>query len=340
MPHQYIDRRTSKVRTEKLFADSFVNLVFSREREDAGVLFNVLSSARFSRIMAFLNYDLACMSKLAGAESFLKGLGIDLKECLDDPRSLDTPRKVFERKISYWDRRPMPPGTEAIVSPADAKALVGSFSRESGVFIKDKFFLYRELLGFDRPAWQDAFSDGDFALFRLTPDKYHYNHVPVSGRVADIYEIPGRYLSCNPGVAVVLATPYSKNKRVVTVIDTDVEGGTGAGLVAMIEVAALMIGDIVQCYSRTRYDTPVDVRVGMFLEKGQPKSLYRPGSSTDVLIFQKGRVRFSGDLVANMRRGDAVSRYSFGFGRPLVETDLEVRSQIASAVFAHDKNKA
>jgi hypothetical protein len=32
--------------------------------------------------------------------------------------------------------------------------------------------------------WLPAFDRGDFAIFRLTPDKYHYNHVPVSGEVA------------------------------------------------------------------------------------------------------------------------------------------------------------
>jgi hypothetical protein len=31
------------------------------------------------------------------------------------------------------------------------------------------------------------------------------------------------------------------------------------------------------------------------------KSLYRPGSSTDVLLFQKGRIRFDDDLLANMQ---------------------------------------
>ena len=35
----------------------------------------------------------------------------------------------------------------------------------------------------------------------------------------------------------------------------------------------------------------------MLLRKGQPKSLYRPGSSTTVLVFQRGRVHFSRDLV-------------------------------------------
>ena len=62
-------------------------------------------------------------------------------------------------------------------------------------------------------------------------------------------------------------------------IDTDTDGGTGIGLVAMIEVVALMIGDIVQCYSETQYLDPRTVQRGMLLRKGCPKSLYQPGSS-------------------------------------------------------------
>jgi phosphatidylserine decarboxylase len=123
-------------------------------------------------------------------------------------------------------------------------------------------------------------------------------------------------------------TPFSKNARTVTVIDTDVNGGTGVGLVAMIEVVALMIGGIDQCYSERAYDDPRPVQIGMILEKGQPKSLYRPGSSVDVLLFEKGKITFGPDIVANLHRVDAVSRFSLGFGRPLVETEVLVRSAI------------
>jgi phosphatidylserine decarboxylase len=127
---------------------------------------------------------------------------------------------------------------------------------------------------------------------------------------------------------VSLATPYSKNKRVVTVINTDVSGGTGVGWVAMIEVVALMVGDIVQCYSRSEYKDPQPVEIGMFLQRGYPKSLFRPGSSTTVLLFQKDRVEFSQDLIRNLYRTDVESRYSEGLGRPVVETDIKVRSTI------------
>ena len=188
-----------------------------------------------------------------------------------------------------------------------------------------------DLLGPDRHDWHRSFSQGDFAVFRLTPDKYHYNHTPVAGRVIAHYAIEGGYHCCNPGAVVSVATPYSKNKRVVTIIDTDVADGTKVGLVAMIEVVALMIGEIVQAYSSHGYDDPQPLTNGMFLAKGQPKSLYRPGSSTDILLFQPGRVLFAPDLLQNQLRNGVSSRFSHGFGRPLVETDIKVRSLLATA---------
>ena len=291
-------------------------------------LFRGLTSAWASDLIGLINYGDYPGSGAGFTKWLLSTPGIDLNECLDSPEILKTPRHFFERKIRYWDCRPMPDDRSVIVSPADSKVLVGSFDGLS-LFLKDKFFVYEELLGRNKEEWLEAFKEGDFALFRLTPEQYHYNHIPVDGLVRDIYEIDGTYHACNPGAVVKVVTPYSKNKRIVTVMDTDVPGGTGIGLVAMIEVVALMIGEIIQCYSGERYESPQPVVPGMFLKKGQPKSLYRPGSSTDLLIFQKGCVRFDEDIVGNMRRQDVQSRFSKGFGVPLVETDVKVRSSIA-----------
>jgi phosphatidylserine decarboxylase len=115
----------------------------------------------------------------------------------------------------------------------------------------------------------------------------------------------------------------------VTIINTNAIGATRVGRVAMIEVGALMIGQVAQCYSRERYDDPQPIALGMYLERGCPKSLYRPGGSTTILLFERGRVRFDDDLIRNQRRGDAQSRFSQGFGRPLVETEVAARSRIA-----------
>jgi len=329
MPHQYIDRLSGAVRDERLYGDRLVNLIYSRVRENAPRLFRALTSMRVSDLLGRVNYDLPLGSRLSGSLRFLERLGVDLSECLDPPESLDTARKVFERRIRYWECRPMPPDPRVVVSPADAKVLVGSLDERWALWLKDKFFTYEELLGRDQPEWLRAFRGGDFAIFRLTPEKYHYNHTPVAGKVLDFYAIDGEFHSCNPGAVVALATPYSKNRRYVTIIDTDVDDGTGVGLVAMIEIVALMIGEVVQAYSELCYDAPQPILPGMFLRRGAPKSLYRPGSSTDVLLFQRERVRFDADIVANMRRQGVASRFTRGFGVSLVETDLTVRSSIA-----------
>lgn len=330
-PHQYIDRRTGDVRTEPLFSDALVRWLYSDLRENAPALYRLALSARVSAALGALNYDLPLGGALSGSLKFLRAGGVNLDECLELPSSLDTARKIFERKIRYWECRPLPVEENLIVSPADARLLAGSLDQTSALFLKGKFFDFEELLGHEKRQWLAAFATGDFAVFRLTPDKYHYNHTPVAGVVKDFYEVRGRYHACNPSAVVTEVTPFSKNTRTVTVIDTDVEGGTRAGLVAMIEVTALMIGEVVQCYSREQYDAPQPMEIGMFIERGCPKSLYRPGSSTDVLLFERGRIAFDHDLLKNLNRPDAQSRFSLGFGRPLVETEVAVRSRIATA---------
>lgn len=328
LQHQYIRRDNGEVVTEQLLGDRMVQLLYHTVRENSTALFRLLTSSWSSGVLGAVNFD----RRLSNPVGFATRSGINLNECLDHPAILDTARKIFERRIRYRLCRPMPDDPDAVVSPADARVLVGSLQQQSLFFLKEKFFSYEELLGAKGRIWLDAFSNGDFAIFRLTPDKYHYNHTPVAGQVIDFYALDGVYHSCNPAAVVSVATPYSKNKRVVTVIDTDVEGGSKVGLVAMIEVVALMIGDIVQAYSSVEYNNPQQVGIGLFLEKGQPKSLYRPGSSTDILLFQPGRVRFADDLQLNQSRSGVTSRFSQGFGRTLVETDIKVRSLLATAV--------
>ncbi|MEW6261861.1 MAG: phosphatidylserine decarboxylase [Thermodesulfobacteriota bacterium] len=329
--HHYIDRRTGEIREERLLADRLINFIYSGLRENAPMVFKALTSARGSSLLGYLNFDSTLRSRIDSPRDLMVHWGVKEEECLDPLRTLDTPEKIFTRRISYWRCRPLPPDREAVVSPADARMIIGSFRETSALFLKDKFFDYAELLGADKGAWLEAFAGGDFAVFRLTPDKYHYNHTPVAGRVADFYEIDGDYHSCNPGAVVHLITPYSKNKRALTIMDTDVPGGTGAGLVAMIEVAALMVGDIQQCYSSDEYNYPRPALPGLFVEKGLPKSLFRPGSSTVVLLFQKDRLAFDQDLIENQSALGVASRFSLGFGRPLVETDVPVRSRIGLA---------
>lgn len=326
--HQYVDRDTGAVRTEPLYGDPLVRFLYGPVREHMPWMFRALLSPGHTRLLGYLNYDAPWTR--AAWRRFVRANGIDLSECLDDPAGFRTARDLFERRIRYWTARPMPTESATVVSPADARVLVGPCDDRTLLGIKEKFFTVPELLGEDS-RWTRRFTSGAFAIFRLTPDKYHYNHSPVSGMVVDHYRVSGAFHSCNPAAALVVATPYAKNERLVTIIDTDVPYGSGVGVVAMIEIAALMIGEIVQCASVWRYDAPRPIRRGMYLHKGLPKSLFRPGSSTTVLLFEPERIDFAPDLARNRARADAVSRYTLGFGQPLVETDIRVRSLLATA---------
>lgn len=328
MSHQYVERDSRVVCSEQFYGDKAVRFLYSRVRENAPRMFHVLTGARMSRLLSFLNFNAFVDEKFNRQDMLSYMRVVDQAEWAEPPVQLDTLRKIFERKIRYWECRPMPPDPAVVVSPCDARMLAGSFDTASHLFIKDKFFDFEELLGRNKKTWLKAFEGGNYAIFRLTPEKYHYNHAPVAGRVVDFYQIPGRYNACHPDAVVTIIHPYSKNKRIITIINTDVPGGTMAGIVAMVEVAALMIGDIVQCYSEKEYVNPVPVGPGLFMRKGYPKSLFRPGSSTVVLIFQEHRISFAEDIVGNMRFPGVESIFTRGFGQPLVETEIMVRSAI------------
>ena len=327
VPHQYIDRNSLEIITEKPIGDRSIQFLYNTLRENAPTMFKALTSSRMSSLLGFFHYDMPGKRRQDGRELFDR-CGAEWQDCVEPISFYDSHRKFFERQIRYWETRPMNRTPSTIVSPADSRVLLGSFTKASSLFIKNKFFDLEELLAPDS-CWHHRFKGGDFAIFRLTPDKYHYNHVPVNGRIVAIYHVDGRYHSCNPSALIATASLYSKNRRVVTIIDTDVAGGTAIGLVAMIEIVALMIGDIVQCYSEELYNSPQDIRPGQMVKRGCPKSLFRPGSSTDVLIFEPGRICFADDLIKNSQRNDVLSRFTNSFNRPLVETDISVRSSIA-----------
>jgi phosphatidylserine decarboxylase len=334
--HEYVKRSCGSVCNEEFIADRVIDFIYSTLREKTGWLFELLTGPAATGVLGFVNYDLAIDSRFSGAERFIRKTGVNIDECLLTPDQLDTPRKIFERRIAYWRCRPMDTDPDTIVSPADSKMFAGSLRETSLLFLKGKFFDFPELIGEERNDLHGKFEDGDFAVFRLTPEKYHHNHAPVSGIVTDIYLLDGAFHSCNPLSAIAMATPLSKNRRVVTVIDTDVEGGSNVGMVAMVEIVALMIGDITQCYSDNRYDDPVPVTPGLFIRKGQPKSLFRPGSSSVVLFFQKDRMVFSDDLRRNQLRSDIDNRFAAWLEKPLVETEVEVRSTIGKGA-GHDR---
>jgi phosphatidylserine decarboxylase len=330
--HQFVDRLTSEVRSETLLYDRHIRWMYSTLRESAPWLFKWIStSPTINDWLATINFDKPIRDAHSVISSLVVDAGVRMDELLEPLPASPTWRDFFGRKIRFWEHRPLPPDPRRIVAPCDSRMLLGNLRQQSKLLIKEKFFSLSELLG-NREALVDKFRYADWAIFRLTPEMYHYNHCPVAGVVVDFYEIGGAYHSCNPTACVETISPYSKNRRFVTIFDTDVPGGTGIGKVAMIEVVALLIGRVRQCYSHAQYKLPTTMYEGLMCKRGSVKSVFEPGSSTVVLLFEDHRVEFDSDLVSNQARTDAFSRFGQGFAVPMVETELQVRSGIGTAL--------
>ncbi len=225
----------------------------------------------------------------------------------------------------------MPEEPRAIVSPADSRVLVGSLETISELFIKGKVFSdWKNCWAVDKNRWLGNFLRRRFRHF---PPDTRINTTSTTRRWQVRWST---FMKSTAAITPATRAPWSawlpliqKTAGWSPLSIPMFPAARKVGLVAMIEVVALMIGDIIQCYSKVRYDDPSPLYRSMFLEKGTPKSLFRPGSSTDILLFQKDRIRFAEDLVRNQLRRDIPSRFSAGFGHPLVETDVQVRSLIA-----------
>lgn len=158
--HQYIKRDNGEVVSEHLLADRCINLLYSQVRERAPNLFRALTSHRASDLLSRLNFEGLGKKNLRKTYELIHAWGVDVSEFVDEPQTLDTPHKLFTRKIRYWECRPLEADPSAVASPADARLLVGSFSRESLLFIKKKFFDFRDFIGGTKRRWLRALETG------------------------------------------------------------------------------------------------------------------------------------------------------------------------------------
>jgi phosphatidylserine decarboxylase len=325
--HQYVPASGVDTVDEWLIADRVIRFLYTKAREQPSALQRVAASRFASSVLATWEFDYPLRRPLSTISAAAERMGICIEEIYGDMRSWRTMRSLFERKIRFWQNRPMEPDVRTIISPADGKVLVFGFAQDAMMPVKSKWVSFPELIG--SPALAERMAPITGAIVRLTPDAYHYVHAPVSGLVRSHDLLDGSLHSCNPGALVTFTNPYAINLRRVTVIDTDVIEGSHVGTVVVINVAAMMIGRIEDAYSERRYDDVQPIARGIFLKRGQPMALFRPGSSTSIVLWQRTRASLRSELARNACRVDVQSRFSDWLLSPWVESALPVRATLA-----------
>ncbi len=214
---------------------------------------------------------------------FVNELGIDMTESVKSIEEFTSFNDFFYRELKS-NARPIQNG---VVSPGDGKILVFKEIQDiNRFFVKGERFTIDSFLS--NKTLSRKYDDGSLVILRLAPNDYHRYHFPIGGKVDGTTLINGVYYSVSPLALYENFTKvFCKNKRTLTSLSTEI-----CGDVLLIPVGATMVGSINNTFKENSQ-----------VHKGDEMGYFSFGGSTIVLLFEKGKIEFSQDLVQNTNEG-------------------------------------
>jgi len=211
---------------------------------------------------------------------FIAEYDIDSDEFAKSAFDYRTFNEFFYRALKP-EARPIAAGERVAVFPADGRHLaISDVDAAAGIYVKGATLKLAELLG--DAALAASFAGGAMLVSRLCPVDYHRFHFPVAGTPGEPRRIEGWLYSVSP-VALRRNLRYLvANKREITLLESPV-----FGQVAIVEVGATNVGSIRQSFLP-----------GREVAKGDEKGFFAFGGSCVITLFQRGRIRFDADVVA------------------------------------------
>ncbi len=298
---RYLDRATGEENQEKVYGGFFIRLLYSDH------FFSRLLAKLILPLMTKFSFPSALYGALQKApwsrakiKRFIKKYHVDATEFQDPVSSYKSFNDFFIRKLKS-SARPLSPGDNVAILPADARYLVfPNIDHSDGFFVKGKKFTLSSLL--QDKLLADQFSHGVMVIARLAPVDYHRFHFPCDGLAHAPKEIPGPLYSVNPLALKRHSEILAQNKRMITQIDT-----TSFDTVLSIEVGATYVGTIHQTF------TPET-----FQKKGDEKGYFSFGGSCLILLFQPGKIKLDQDLIdASSRSLEMVGKLGQSLGKQI-----------------------
>lgn len=285
-PIRYFDRYARTVKTEQVFGEKWLRYAY----ENPTGRFFVWLLARRALFSQWYGRKMNKRSSALRVLPFITKYGLDVDEFAKSAFDYKTFNEFFYRALKP-EARPIAPGEQVAVFPADGRHLVfPDVQAAAGFYVKGATFSLAELLG--DPATAERFAGGGMVISRLCPVDYHRFHFPVGGTAGEPRLINGWLYSVSP-IALRRRIHYLvENKREVTLVESPQFGAVG-----VIEVGATNVGSIQQSF------VP-----GRTVAKGEEKGLFAFGGSCVITLFQRGRIVFDADVVA--QSADHVETYA------------------------------
>lgn len=291
-PIKYINRETGLTQTEKVPGESWLIWLYQNPIGEA-TLYTLVKRKFLSEIYGNMMDSPRSKSKI---EPFIHDYEIDMN--ISQQNDFETFNDFFIRKLKP-EARPINNDSSIVVSPADGKVLAYQNIKNQDFIVKGFRFNTNEFLQNDQLV--RLLEDGSLLIFRLCPTDYHRYHFPLDGEVLAETEIDGDYYSVSPIALREKIELLTMNKRSYCTIKTDTYG-----TVVMAEVAATMVGSMVNTYE------------GTLVQKGEERGYFKFGGSTVILFFEKNQIEIDPDLIQNTMQG--------------LETTIKMGEQIASEI--------
>ena len=285
-PIRYFDRAARTVKTERIYGEKWLRFAY----ENPLGAFFVWLLARRAVFSQWYGWKMNKQSSGRLVIPFITNYGVDVDEFAKSAFDYKTFNEFFYRALKPT-ARPIAAGERVAVLPADGRHLAfANADATPGYYVKGQKFSVAELLG--EATLAKVFSGGSILISRLCPVDYHRFHFPVAGTPGESRLINGWLYAVSPVALRRILRYLVENKREVTIVESPV-----FGRVAVIEVGATNVGSIRQSYVPGR---PV--------AKGDEKGLFAFGGSCVITLFERGRIRFDADLLA--QSGECVETYA------------------------------
>lgn len=276
---QYVDRKTGAVRTEKVYGDKALMMLYGESFLTKIFSYTVLPLiTRFPFFSSLYGLFQKTPWSRAKIKPFITAYEMDPLEF--ETEEFSSFNDFFTRKLKLACR---PLSEEPLVMPADGRYFV--YPKFDRFFVKGQDFSLADFL--QDETLEKRYIHGSMVIARLCPVDYHRFHFPCNGIPSKPHLINGHLYSVNPLALRKRIAILSQNKRVVTEIETE-----SFGKVAYIEIGATSVGTIQQTFVP---EEPV--------QKGAEKGYFGFGGSCLVLLFEPNKVRFDEDLIHNTRQG-------------------------------------
>jgi phosphatidylserine decarboxylase len=275
-PIRFYNRYTGSVETEQVYGEKWLRWSYETPLGQLAVG-ALITRAVFSHWYGWrMNRRISAQRVLP----FIADYNLNVDEFARSPLEFKSFNEFFYRALKK-DARPIAPGSDVAVFAADGRHLAfADVDAVPGFYVKGAKFTLGKL--FDDESLAREFAGGAMVISRLCPVDYHRFHFPVAGVPSAPRLINGLLYSVSP-IALRKNIGYLvQNKRALTVMDD-----TRFGRVAMFEVGATCVGTIKNVFVEGR---PV--------EKGEEKGFFTFGGSCVITVFQKGKIRFDDDVLA------------------------------------------